>query len=492
MVHIIALAIGLSLTLKSGENRNKDSLIKVILIDITLMPSPYQVKTVPRLKAIRNIFRFVQNPIPLINETIEELGPSYRVHLGGINRSLMTRDPVVIQHVLQKNHKNYYKSKIQTEALAKYAGYGLLTTDGDYWLRQRRLIQPGFHKQKLKSLVNRMNEVLVHHVQQLQEKILTGDTTVELTKDMVNLTLKVVSKALFSSGINEDQLGILGHAVTTSQVAVIKDIRQPMFKWWRNLTGEQKSYYESVNKGRDLLLSLIEGRKDSGESLDDLLDMLLEARYEDTGEAMTTKQILDEILIIFAAGHETTALAMTWTLYLLDKHPDILEQLRKEIDSVELSPNPGFEDILKLPYCKQVISETMRLYPPAWITDRIALEDDEVDGIKIEKGEIIGVYIYGVHHSPEIWESPERFDPNRFAADKQKQISAYSYFPFGGGPRLCIGQQFAWTEMILALYHLVKNFDFTLTKDHKVEIEPMITLRPRFGMSMEFSKRSEL
>jgi len=454
------------------------------------MSARYQVKTVPRLKAISNIFRFVQNPIPLINETIEELGPSYRVHLGGINRSLMTQDPTVIQHVLQKNHKNYHKSKIQTEGLAKYAGYGLLTTDGDYWLRQRRLIQPGFHKQKLKSLVSRMNMVVKDHVQKIHRHIERGEKDLELTIDMVNLTLKVVSKSLFSSGISEDQLGIIGNAVTTSQVAVIKDIRQPMFKWWRLLNGEQKSYNSSVLKGRELLMELIKERKTSGENLDDLLDMLLESRYEDTGESMSAKQILDEILIIFAAGHETTALAMTWSLYLLDKHPEILATLHKEIDSIDLPSSPTFEHIAQLTYCKQVISESMRLFPPAWITDRIALEDDEVDGIKIEKGEIIGIYIYGVHRSSSLWKNPKIFDPSRFSPENKKSIPPYAYFPFGGGPRLCIGQQFAWTEMILALYHLVKEFDFTLAAGHQVVTEPLITLRPKFGMRMHVTPRS--
>jgi len=453
------------------------------------MAADYEVKTVPRIKAIRNIFRFVQNPIPLINETIEEMGPSYRVHLGGVNRSLMTQDPEVIQHVLQKNHKNYYKSKIQTEGLAKYAGYGLLTTDGDYWLRQRRLIQPGFHKQKLKSLVQRMNDVVLEHVELIRKKLEQGESTVELTKDMVHLTLKVVSRSLFSSGISEDQLSILGDAVTISQVAVIKDIRQPMFKWWRRLTGEQKQYNSAVIKGRKLLMSLIEGRRASGTSHDDLLDMLLESRYEDTGEAMTTTQILDEILIIFAAGHETTANAMTWTLYLLDKYPKILNSLRQEIETVHLPANPGFEHVSQLTYCKQVISESMRLFPPAWITDRIALQDDQVGNVKIEKGEIIGIYIYGAHHSKALWDDPEVFNPDRFSRENQKTISAYSYFPFGGGPRLCIGQQFAWTEMILALYHLLKEFDFSLEEGHQVDMEPLITLRPKYGMPMKVKTR---
>jgi len=447
----------------------------------------YKVHTVSRWKTLLNVFKFLDNPIPLINDTIKEVGqPSYRVHLGGINRSLMTQDPQIIQHVLQKNHKNYHKSKIQTEGLARYAGYGLLTTDGDYWLRQRRLIQPGFHKQKLKSIVALMNDEVIKHISQLTSK---SGSTIDITKDMVNLTLKVVSRSLFSGSISEEQLSILGDAVMTSQVAVIKDIRQPMFKWWRKLTGEQSVYDESVRKGRELLRDLIETRKKSSEEHDDLLDMLLSSTYEDTGEAMNTTQILDEILIIFAAGHETTANALTWTLYMLDQHPHILKKLQDEIKKVDLPSEPAFEHISQLAYGKQVLSESMRLFPPAWITDRIALEDDEVNGIKIYKGEIIGIYIYGAHHSEDLWDQPSHVDPERFTKENLKSIPAFAYFPFGGGPRLCIGQQFAWTEMQLALYHLIKQFDFSLLDGQKVELEPLITLRPKHGMSMNIQSR---
>lgn len=204
---------------------------------------------------------------------------------------------------------------------------------------------------------------------------------------------------------------------------------------------------------------------------------------------MTNRQILDEILIIFAAGHETTANAMTWSLYLLDKYPDIKMKLLAEINAIDLPENPGFEHISQLVYTKQVISEAMRIYPPAWITDRVALEEDEVNGVTINKGELVGIYIYGAHHSTDLWEDPEVFNPDRFSKENQKSISAYSYFPFGGGPRLCIGQQFAWTEMILALYHLIKEFDFTLAEGQKVDIEPLITLRPKYGMKMNVKQR---
>ena len=448
------------------------------------------IPTIPRLKTIVNIFKFINNPIPLINDTIEEVGsPTYRVHLAGISQSIMTQDPEVIQHVLQKNHKNYYKSKLQTKSLAKYAGYGLLTTDGDYWLRQRRLIQPGFHKKKLQSLVGTMDEVIRDHVTGIKNDIDNGQNQVELTKDMVKLTLKVVSSSLFGSGVTEEELAVIGDSVITAQIAVIKDVRQPLFQWWRVLTGEQKTFDKATVDSHNMLNELVSRRRQSNDEFDDLLDMLLNSTYEDTGEGMTNKQILAEILVIFAAGHETTANAMTWSLYLLDQHPEINEKLLEEIDSIELPENPGFEHIGQLVYTRQVISEAMRIYPPAWITDRVALEDDEVKGITIHKGELIGIYIYGAHHSEEFWDKPSEFNPERFSPENKKDIPSYTYFPFGGGPRLCIGQQFAWTEMILALYHLKKTFNFSLAKGQEIDIEPLITLRPRFGMKMDVSVR---
>jgi cytochrome P450 len=450
-----------------------------------------QIPQVPRIKTIRNVFQFINNPIPLINETIKEMGSqTYRVHLGGINRSIMTQDPEIIQHVLQKNHKNYYKSKLQTKSLAKYAGYGLLTTDGDYWLKQRRLIQPGFHKKKLKSLVATMDQVIKDHVNRIRQDIQSGNSEIELTKDMVNLTLKIVSTSLFGSGMSEEDLAIIGESVITAQIAVIKNVRQPFFKWWRMLNGEEKHYSKAIDNSRILLNKLVEDRRKSKDTHDDLLDMLLHSTYEDTGEGMTNKQILAEILIIFAAGHETTANALTWSLYLLDQHPDIKDKLLKEINAVDLPENPGFEHIAQLGYTRQVISEAMRIYPPAWITDRVALEDDKINGVKINKGELVGIFIYGAHHSKELWENPSTFDPERFSPENKKNIPAYAYFPFGGGPRLCIGQQFAWTEMILAMYLLLKAFNFKLAKDQQIDVEPLITLRPKYGMRMNVSIRN--
>ncbi len=448
-----------------------------------------EIKTIPRLKVILGLFRFLKNPIPLINEAIEEYGDTYITYLGATTKAIMSVDPDFTQYILQKNNKNYHKSKLQTEAVGKYVGKGLLTANGAYWLKQRRLIQPGFKKDKIVKLMSLMYEVVEDYVEELKSRLHDGAQEIEITEEMSLLTLKIISKALFSTGIEGEQLELLNKAVTDLQTAIIKSVRQPMFNWWRTLTGENAKNDKLSQQTYDLITGIIEARrKDTGE-YNDLLDMLLHSVYEDTGEGMTTKQILDEALIIFVAGHETTANALSWTLYLLDQHPDISDKLITESNKVKLEGDITYQDVAKMDYNRQILSEAMRLYPPAWITDRVALEDDEFNGIKITKGDVIGLYIYGAHHSSKLWDEPEKFNPSRFERDKMKSNHPYAYYPFGGGPRLCIGQQFAMVEMQLSLMELIKNFKFELKEDHPIELSPLVTLRPRHGLKMMVSNR---
>ena len=448
-----------------------------------------EIKTIPRLKVILGLFKFLKNPIPLIDEAIIEYGDTYNTYIGATTKAVMSVDPDFTQYILQKNNKNYHKSELQTKAVGKYVGQGLLTTNGAYWLKQRRLIQPGFKKDKIVKLMGLMYEVVEEYVEELKSRLKDGPQELEITEEMSLLTLKVISKALFSSGIEGEQLELLNRAVTDLQTAIIKSVRQPMFNWWRSLTGENARNDKLSQQTYDLITDIIEARrKDTGE-YNDLLDMLLHSVYEDSGERMTTKQILDEALIIFVAGHETTANALSWTLYLLDKHPEISDKVLAESKGVEFDGDITYMDVAKMEYNRQILSESMRLYPPAWITDRVALEDDEANGVKIKKGDVIGLYIYGTHHSPKLWDDPEKFDPSRFERDKMKNYHPYAYYPFGGGPRLCIGQQFAMVEMQLSLMELIKNFKFKLKEGHPIELSPLVTLRPAHGLKMMVSVR---
>jgi len=437
------------------------------------------IPTVPIIDTFRGALKFVQNPIPVINDALSIYGSTYSTRIIGGQRLIMSVDPEFIKHVLQTNHKNYIKSKIQTESLGRYVGQGLLTVNGPYWLQQRRLIQPGFHKSRLEGLTEIIVAEAEDFKQDLKAKLKEGSDIQDLGELMNELTLRIISKALFSSGIDQEEITELGEKLTLQQEHIIREIRQPQWNWIRNLTGKTKSALQRSQEIRDGLYEIIKERKSNlDQGHDDLLQMLLEARYEDTGEGMSDEQLIDEVLILFVAGHETTANALTWCIYLLTNHPEIYSKTKSE--AAELNAEDWtFSKVVKNDILHQVVSETMRLYPPAWILDRSALEDDDINGAHIRKGDLIGLFTYGAHRNAEYWDEPEEFKPSRFSptsADIERP--KYAYFPFGGGPRLCIGSQFALMEMKIALSVVLEAFDFELISK-QVEPQPLITLRPK-------------
>jgi len=430
----------------------------------------------------------MDNPIPILDEEMKKINAdSYWVHLGLSIRTLITKDESIVQHVLQKNHRNYHKSKIQSELLAKYIGQGLLTSNGDYWLKQRRLIQPGFHKKHLESFIQIMQEEIRSFVGEWSEKI--KGQTININDEMSALTIRVVSRALFSSDIKPDEIKFIANTVDDLQGAVVKDIRQPFLSWWRKLNGEESKYGQSAKRLYDLIQSKIDHRRKLNAEAGDLLDMLLGVRYEDSNSGMSNQQLIDEILILYAAGYETTANALSWTFYLLDKHPEYKRQLIEEIQSIELSDTVQIDDLRQFVFTRQIISESMRLYPPAWIMDRVAIADDNINGIPIKKGDVISLYLYGLHHDEKHWPDAEVFNPKRFEPNKNKERKSFNYVPFGNGPRMCIGHQFANMELMLSLYYIIKSYDLTLAKDQKVELNPLITLRPKEGIKMHLQHR---
>lgn len=440
-----------------------------------------------RLQALRNAFSFYRDPIANIDRAMASFGQTFSTYVGGLHPAILTTEPDVIQHVLQKNHRNYIKSPMHFDVLAHFLGNGLLTSEGDYWLRQRRLIQPGFHKKRLAGLTDIMLAEIDALIERFDQKI-AKDDYIDICPPMLELAFRVVAKSLFSADIKEEQLQELSHNITVLQSFIVKQIRKPFLNPWLKISGAIRKHEAISKSSQRILLENIRARKESAEVKDDLLQMLLEARYEDTGEGMTEQQLLDESLILFVAGHETTAHAFAWTWYLLSQHPEAVEKIRTEVATVLGDRKPTFEDIPKLEYTLKVIEESMRLYPPAWITDRVAVADDEVNGIRIPKGMIVIAYIYGAHRSPQNWKDPERFDPERFAKAQKKERHNFAYLPFGGGPRLCIGNSFALMEMQLALARMVPRYDFELMPDQEVKRQTLITLQPKDGIQMRFKK----
>ena len=448
---------------------------------------------IPSIGLLKNLIylpNIVRNPAVYFQKQLNNNGGLVKMHLP-FGKIYLTDRPELIKHVLQQNHRNYTKTAIVRTILREQIGNGLLTSEGNYWLKQRRAIQPGFHKNKLAAIAKVMVEEINKYMDEVLDNYAITGKEFDLMKEMTHLAFKVVSKCLFGETVDNAKLKRIDKIVSELQQFVIDQVRKPFAKPWFYITGEYKRKKALKEEGDQLILDIIEARQKAGKKQDDLLDMLLETKYED-GTKMSNQQLLDEAIVLYAAGHETSAIALSWAWYLLATHPQIgdhfLQSIQKEIGALD----PSFDHLIKMSYSLQIIEETMRLYPPAWIIDREPISDDEFNGIRIEKSHDVVCLVYGVHHNPKYWKDPEKFDPERFSPENKKKHVPFSYIPFGGGPRLCIGNNFALMEMQFVLTMLHRRYQFELLPDQKIEINPLITLRPRYGIKVKVKKRVEV
>lgn len=422
-----------------------------------------------------------RNPIPYHERYFERFGDSFSIRIGKSRHIILSRDNEVAQYILQKNQRNYYKSKFQSVYLSKYLGKGLLTVDGEFWLKQRRLIQPAFHKQKMNQLVDNMKLTIVSELKEI-----VTDKKVDLFPMMSEVAFNVVAKSLFQFSIEEEKLNGIKYIIEAVQNFLIKEIRLPHKAWWFSISGQVKKHLQLAEENDEIIRGIIEERVASQNEVNDLLNMLLETRYEDTGEGMSVEQLIDEIKILFIAGHETTANALTFTLQLLGSHLDVQQKVFEEILKVESESENVVEQLQKITYINAVLNESMRLYPPAWITDRQNVDDDVLGKFTIKKDTLIGVSFYELHRNPKYWENPDQFDPNRFLGEQKKHSMQY-FYPFGAGPRMCIGAGFAMYEMCLTIFYIIKKYK-VVSVQNTVNFNPLITLKP-VGVEVVFSER---
>ena len=451
---------------------------------------------VPRWRSLLRSFALAKDPLPVLSQVLARHGDTVELFIGGVEKSILTRDPGLIQHILQKNHRNYAKSKF-TQGFSRYIGHGLLTNEGPDWLRQRRLIQPGFHRQRVAGLTGLMQEITAETLAPLvaQAQGAGGTTTVEVHELMTRLTFRIIARSVFSTNFPEAELDRLAGLITEIQAFFVRSIRQPYLKPWFLLKGRFKYHDALAAELRALLASLIAQRQQANAQPhatppDDLLQMLLDVRYEDTGEPMTMDRVIDESLILLVAGHETSANALTWLTYLLAHHPAEAVVIQTEMEAVLAGRIPAFEDLPRLGTALHAVQEAMRCYPPAWMVDRVALADDEYQGLRIPKGTLFSLYFHGLHHDAKYWPEPEEFRPSRFAPGQARPVQANAYVPFGGGPRLCIGMQFALTEMQLVTLELLRRFDVEWVPGQPpVTVQPLITLRPKHDFRVRLRLR---
>ena len=437
-----------------------------------------EIPQVSTLTFLKHATQIVKNPLPFHRENFSKHGDIFRLNIGPKKSVIFCRDAEFAQYVLQKNQKNYIKSEIQTKDLVKYVGNGLLTSNGEHWQKQRKLIQPAFHKKHIANLLDTVLEAI--RVEYLK---IRPDKNIDVYPVFNDLAFQTVVKSLFSSAASQEEINRLQFVTEANQKMLVKELRQPYKHLWFNISGKLKHHLKLSEESRQILRNIVNKRKQNPKRYDDLLDMLLDARYED-GQPMSEEQLIDEILILFVAGHETTSNSLSFTTQLLAQNPQIQDKIFAEVKAASDKTNSLMDFLQQCPYTQNVILESMRLYPPAYFMDRVNLEEDEFNGLKFDKNSNLLFSFYEIHRSKKHWEKPLVFNPDRFESNKNPE----AYFPFGAGPRKCIGSNFAMYEMILAVSELVLNYKILPVKE-EIEILPLITLKPKNAF-VEFQKRA--
>jgi cytochrome P450 len=395
--------------------------------------------------------------------------------------------PQDVKHVLQENHRNYSKDTYLIHFLRPLLGQGLFSNDGQSWLHQRRLMQPAFHRKQLATFGMLMTGATSSLLERWHNAT-TRDQPLDVAAEMMRLTLHIVGHALFSIDLS-DETGTVGQAFTALLTSISDYIYQPVPPL--NVpTPRNRRIRQSIRTLDGVVQEIITAHRRLDAGTSDLLSLLLLARDEETGEGMTDRQVRDEVMTLLLAGHETTSNALTWTWYLLSQHPDAESRLHAELEQVLGGSIPTVENLPRLPYTRMVLEEALRLYPPAVGFNRKALGDDEVGGYMVPANTLIWLSPYMTHRHPDFWEHPDVFDPERFSPERSAGRPHFAYFPFGGGPRLCIGSTFAMMEAQLILATVAQRYRLRLVPNHQVEPQVMLTLRPRHGLPMTLLERA--
>lgn len=404
-------------------------------------------------------------------------------HLDLIFQKVMfTSNPEVIRHILQTNNKNYIKD-FSYRQLKLALGNGLLVNEGESWMAQRRLAQPAFYKKRLEGLFDTMVETTERFLTNFEQHR-DSTASINITSEMNTVASDVALDTLLGGNRYGDNLDIQ-QTISRSQKYIVRRIRYPWAVPMTYINGKRRQFKNDLERFDKVIYDIIDKhRKESTGEENHLLSMLLEARDEDTNEQMSNQQLRDELMTIYVAGHETSANALSWTWYLLTQHPEIYQGLKDEIRATLGSRRLRLADLRAVPFAHQVMEEAMRLYPPAWAMGREALNDDEANGYPIPKGSKVFISIANLHRDERYWENPNQFDPDRFTPERTKERHRGVYMPFGLGPRMCIGNNFALMEIQLIIMMMVQRFDFELDTTHPVVPEALITLRPKHGVKV--------
>ncbi len=444
-------------------------------------------KSIPAIKhlpIVGNLPEFQRDRLGLFLRVTRECGDIGMLDFGPFP-GIIVNTPELVHSVLVEHAYDFDKGDFQHKAFRPTLGNGLFISEGDYHRQQRKLMAPSFQPRNIIAYAAAM----VAYSEQIQSEWKDG-AIIDIGHEMTRLTMSIVGKVLFDADVftEADELGAAMNTILEHINHTLSKLFPIPFNWptLRNFRAKR-----AITVLRSRIQQMIDERRASAEERNDFLSILLNAQEED-GSHMTNEQIADEALILFAAGHETTATALTWVWYVLAIHPDIHEKLGQELDTVLQGRTPTYADLAQLPYTLQVFKETMRLYPPAYSFVRVALRDHKIAGYPIRKGETVIMSPYTMHRKAMYFPDPEKFDPERFTPENEKKLPRMAYMPFGAGPRICIGNHFALMEGQLLLATLAQRVTFELMPGQQVIPDPgkTITIRPRHNLMMRVKRRS--
>ena len=439
-------------------------------------------RVTPRFGLIEFLRRVREDQLSILGEDLfgQDIAYSRILFL----HSFIINKPEYIEQILLGNQRNYRKSDFLRNILGPLLGEGLLISEGDFWRRQRRIAAPAFHARRIAEFVSAMTECTQARLSGWRSR----NAPFDVANEMYELTLDIVARTMFSTDVSADValLRRLTDVVVASPPSLLDLLGLP--RWLPRRQGAD--YRRAITEFEALVRRLLAERRADGRDRGDLFSMLLAARDPETGEGMSDRQLRDEILTILLAGHETVANALTWTWYLLAQHPDAEARLHDELDRVLGGRPPGFADLADLKWTGMIIDEAMRLYPPAHSIGRTAIGEDHIGGLRVPPGANLTVSIYMTHRNPNLWPDPARFDPMRFTPEAVAARHRFAYLPFGGGPRICIGNSLAIAEAKAILATIAQRYRVRLAPGRPVEPIGLVTLRPKNGVWVTLEARS--
>ncbi len=430
----------------------------------------------------------VRQQIDFLLDAQQRYGDMYTLNIGTL-KAIVLNHPDHAQHVFRDNARNYRKGGKFWEIIRELLGNGLVVSEGDYWLRQRRMLQPQFHRQRLAALTKLMSEAVTEALTQWPT---TGTQTLDLGKAFADMTMRVITRTMFGGSLEAGEIAQVSDALTyavnyTMPAMITRSLPQWLF------AGRERRFRAAITQIDAVVYKVIERSRQAiaaGDYADNLISMMLTLVDEETGEGMTNQQIRDEAITIFLAGYETTSVALTWALPFILHDANCLQKLQAEIDTVLGGQPVTFANVSQLSYTRMVMQEVMRLRPPASWLPRTAVADDEIGGYKIPAGAMVVLPIYMYHHHPACWDEPTKFAPERFSPERSSGRHPFAWIPFGAGQRLCIGRDFAMLEGQMILATILQQFTLTPLAKELPQAQLAATLKPKGQVIVECRQRS--